>query len=134
MRTWKLEAALVAVILFGVVLATGGRPVEWLGALAVLVSFMHCQVGFRLSEAEEARVTARSELDAAARGDRVDCYRWLMRYHVGKEVLWCAYFSWLGAWSALVGVGVFLLYPVWRTWRGRRRGPCDRAPVMDGTV
>jgi hypothetical protein len=139
MRTWKKEALVVAMILAGVVVATGGKSVEWLGAVAVLLTFFHCQVGFRLSEAEDAREklwrTDRfrlAELDAALAPPlqpadhtphlaHVECHRWLTRYFLAKEVVWLTYFVWLGAWSALVGVGVFLVYPIWRRLHVKRR-------------
>lgn len=92
--------------------ATEAKPLEWIGSLAVLVTFMHAQVGFRLSEAEEKR-------DAKS----VHCYAWLRRYFIAKENLWFVYFSLLHAWSALVGVGVFLVYPAWRQFHLYRRGP-----------
>ena len=98
----------VAVIL-GLMLAATKRylmPVEWIGAVAVLLTFGHAQVANRLAE--------RAEIQA----DGVECYRWARRYWIGKEILWLIYFVMLGAYSALVGVGVFLLYPIWRVlWR-----------------
>ncbi len=50
----------------------------------------------------------------------VDCYRWSTRYLVGKEALWLAYFVLHRSWAALAGVGLFLVYPLWRRiWRGQ---------------
>lgn len=142
MKTWVVEAIFVAIVLAAVALLTGGKPVEWLGAAAVLATFLHCQVGFRLSEAEDRRAQLKREAQALSQRYEhaadppplaavqaadarylvhVECHRWLQRYHVGKEILWCTYFSWLGAWSALVGVGVFMLYPAWRHIHVSRR-------------
>lgn len=85
-----------------------GRAVEALGALGVLLSFLHAQVADRLAEAEGRRATP-----------AVECNRWLTRYFVGKELAWVAYFVATHCWSALIGCGVFLAYPLWRRWHRR---------------
>lgn len=106
-RTWQLEAIVVATTLAAVAIATGGRAVEWIGGAAVLLSFMHGQVADRLAEREAARATP-----------DVACHRLAARYFVGKEALWLAYFALHRSYAALVGVGLFLAYPVWRrVWR-----------------
>ncbi len=113
-KTWHIENVFVASVLVAVVLLTNkpwlevstfGRaiPVEWLGAVAVYLTFGHASVSFRLQEAEERR-----------QGREVECYRKAFWYFLGKEACWFCYFTLLGAWSALVGVFVFLLYPWWR--------------------
>lgn len=108
-RTWHGESAVVASVLIAVVLATGGAWIELLGAGAVLLSFMHASVADRLAEREAARGPS---------GVTVDCHRWNTRYLVGKESLWLIYFIAHGSWSALAGVGMFLVYPLWRKyWR-----------------
>ncbi|WP_438029010.1 hypothetical protein [Sorangium sp. So ce233] len=107
MRTWHVEHAVVVAVLSTVVLATGGALVEWVGAAAVYAGFGHASVSERLAEREAAR--ARPE---------VHCYAWAARYWVAKELLWLAYFVAHRSWSALVGCGVFLVYPLWRRyWR-----------------
>lgn len=109
-RTWMLELCLVGLVLGAVVLDTGGAPIEFLGAGAVLLSFAHAQVADRLAEMEHRREVA-----------QVSCHRWARRYLVAKELLWVGYFAARGSWSALAGCGLFLAYPVWRAWyRGRR--------------
>lgn len=118
LRTWHFEVALVALVLAATVMLTRGGAVEWLGAAAVLAGFAHAQVADRLAEAEAFR--ARGFNLMVGLEPSVDCYRWQTRYLVGKEVLWFAFFVAHRSWSALVGVGVFLLYPLWRRWyRGR---------------
>lgn len=108
---WQAEAAVVALVLAGVAILRGGW-LEWVGALAVLLSFMHGQIADRHGAAEAA---------AAARGDvRVACWRWSARYFIGKEIAWVVYFVAHRSWSALVGCGLFLLYPLWRRWYTRR--------------
>ena len=104
-RTWHVEAAFVGLVLATVVIATGREKlwVEWLAALAVWLTFQHASISFRLQEAEERRTVF-----------EVECHKKLKWYFLGKEACWFAYFTALGAWSALVGVFVFLLYPWWR--------------------
>jgi Flp pilus assembly protein TadB len=102
-RTWHIEAAVMAAVLLGTVLVAGGGWVEWVGAAAVWLSSRHMSVADRLREREERRPTS-----------DVECYRWLDRYWLSKEALWLVYFVALGAWSALAGVVLFLVYPYWR--------------------
>lgn len=83
-----------------------------LSSVAVYLSFQHMSVGARLEEAQE-----RSDVKLVA------CYRKLTRYLVAKEALWVAAFVALGAWTALAGVPLFLLYPAWRrAYRQARHG------------
>jgi len=114
MRTWHFEMIVVAGVLIAVVVWTGNQWLEWIGAAAVLCTFGHASVGFRMSEQVEhyERQTGQTV---------VTCYEWSTRYFVMKEALWFAYFALLGAYSALVGVFIFLLYPAWRrVWRRRK--------------
>jgi hypothetical protein len=113
--TWQFEILIVAHLLAVVWVLTGAKPVELLGAAAVVLTFAHAQVSDRMAEREARRVTP-----------DVHCYRWSLRYFVGKELLWLAYFAAHRSWSALVGVGVFLVYPLWRGWY-RRRWPLESA-------
>lgn len=109
-RTWMLEMTLVAFVLLVVVFLTGDGWLELVGAGAVLLSFGHAQVADRLAEREASRATV-----------SVDCHRWATRYLVGKETLWLLYFVAHRSWSALAGVGLFLVYPAWRRfWRARK--------------
>lgn len=106
--TWQIEAAFVFLVLLAVILIAGGRWVEYVGATAVFFSFMHAQVSDRMAE-EQSKMIDPS----------VECYRWSQRYFFIKEAMWLVYFVALNAWSALVGVGVFLLYPMWRKYYRR---------------
>lgn len=109
LRTWHIEALVVAIALIGVAVGTGGGALELLGAAAVLLTFGHAQVSERLAEREAAR-------DKPS----VDCHRWALKYFVGKEAVWFVYFVLHESWSALAGVILFLLYPLWRKyWRKR---------------
>lgn len=113
-RTWMLEALVAAAVLAVVAKATGGTLLQWLSALAVLLSFLHGQVAERMTERQAA----------AARPD-VPCWRWSRRYFLGKEAVWCLVFALSGAWPALAGVALFLAYPAWRrAWRARRPLAC----------
>lgn len=114
-RTWMVEAAVVATVMAAVAALTGGTAVQWLSAAAVLFSFMHAQVAERMAE-HQAR---------AVKPD-VECWRWSRRYFLGKELAWCAVFTLTKAWPALAGVAVFLAYPAWRRLhRSLQVGRCD---------
>lgn len=142
--------AVVAVILCVVAALTASAEnhySEWIGAVAVLLTFAHVQVADRLAETESTREMLRRDalcksqlyehaheklrppLHVVKAADErywlhVDCHHWARRYLVSKEICWLIYFVMLGAWSALVGVGVFLLYPVWRHYY-RKRYPLE---------
>lgn len=104
MRTWHVEMLVVAVAMASVAFF-GGGSIEWLGSVAVVLTFGHAQVASRLAEREASR----------PRPD-VACHAWNTRYLVGKELLWLLYFVLHHSWSALAGVGLFLAYPLWRRW------------------
>ncbi len=108
-KTYHVETAFVAVLLaVGVILSDGGY-IEWLGAFAVLLTFGHASVADRLAEVQAEKPVDQVE---------VSCFYKLKRYYYGKEILWLAYFVLLHAWSALIGVFVFMLYVPWRRlWR-----------------
>jgi hypothetical protein len=113
-RTWYAEAAVVALVLSTTVVASGGGWVEWVGAGAVQLSWHHAQISDRMAEREAMRVRP-----------AIECHRWSLRYFVGKEMLWVAYFTLHRTWSALAGCAIFLAYPMWRAaWR--RRHPLSR--------
>lgn len=104
MKTWKIEMGMVALILLTVnVLTHHLFSIELLAAGAVLLTFAHAQVADRLAEHEAQRCVP-----------EVDCFRRMWYYFIGKEMLWLLYFAMSHAYSALVGVFVFLAYPMWR--------------------
>lgn len=138
----------VALILVAVTIFSGKGWIEWIGALAVLLTFAHVQVADRLAEGEASREERAehwgmthellilpeghekrpTEDDVKQANDRlygyVECH-WKLKYFlVSKEICWLVYFVVLGAYSALVGVGVFLAYPVWRH-QYRKRKPLE---------
>jgi hypothetical protein len=111
--TYQIEFILVGTLLVLVVVLKGFSWVEMIGAGAVFFTFAHAKVANRLSEREEYR-------NKKGRDDKtiLPYYFKIKRYFYLKEVLWFAYFSLLGAWSALVGTVIFLLYQPWRNlWR-----------------
>lgn len=89
---------------------------ELIGSSAVLLTFGHAQIADRLAEAENQRIryAADSVYPTKEAKIKVECFRKLWWYYVGKEACWLAYFVYTHAYSALVGVFVFLAYPVWR--------------------
>lgn len=109
-KTWHGELLVVASVLAGVAIYRGAW-VEWLCAAAVLASFGHASVAERLRERDAQRVKP-----------EVECVQWTWRYFTAKEALWASYFIATGAYVALVGVAVFLAFPVWRGW-WRKRHP-----------
>lgn len=145
MKTWKLEAVLAGAALGTTAALTVGPEnfyATWITAGAVFLTFMHMQVADRLAEAEDRRVSLEREVrslsqryehaadkpplaDVQTAEDKlrvhVECYWKLKWFLVAKEILWLATFILLKAWPALVGVGLFLLYPVWRHYYRKRR-------------
>jgi hypothetical protein len=119
LKTWIAEFTVVWLVLIGVVAVTRGGLLEALGSLAVLAAFAHAQVAERMRELEALK----------AKPD-VHCHRWLTRYFLAKELLWCAYFVAHRSWAALAGVGVFLLYPLWREW-WRARHPLPKQLTLE---
>ena len=106
MKTWKIEMMVVTIILLLVNLLFNRLfSIEILSALAVILTFGHAQISTRLSE-QQSLVEQPS----------VECHRKLILYYIGKEVCWFWYFLISGSYSALVGVVVFLMYPLWRKY------------------
>jgi hypothetical protein len=111
--TWAWELLVVWAILSVAAWVGGASGLQWLSTAAVLLTFAHVQVATRLEEAEARRTRV-----------SVHCRRWLTRYLVAKESLWVVLFAVTGAWPAVAGCAVFLLYPSWRAlYRRHRPGP-----------
>lgn len=114
-KTWHVENGVVAAVLLGTWALTGFRGVELVGALAVFCGFCHASIVERMREREAARPVP-----------SVECHRLSTWFFLAKEAAWFFYFVAVGAWSALVGCGVFLAYPLWRKWwRGRHPLPAE---------
>jgi len=114
-RTWHVEAVFVAAALSLVAYLSGKGPIEWIGTAAVFTTWLHASVADRLAEGP------------AAERSGVECAWKLVPYYYTKEILWCVYFTWLGAWSALAGCALFIGYGLWR--KAWRRYQATSAPV-----
>ncbi len=115
--TWQYEAGFVAVILLSVSLLTTPSirsiftdtaslrafVIIWISAAAVFGSFLHAQIG-----------TYMAEDMSHAEEPLTDCYHKLGKYWVYKETLWFAVFILSGAYPAIAGNIVFMLFPIWR--------------------
>jgi hypothetical protein len=108
-RTHVIEYAVIAIVLVTVAIISKKGWVEWLGVLAVFLTFGHASIAERLREREALRHQARSPIE-------VSCYWKLPYYFYAKELVWLAYFILIGAWSAIAGVMVFLVYTPWRSY------------------
>lgn len=108
MKTWVYESIIVAIILICVTLVTSnGTLTEWIGAAAVFCAFNHAQISDRLAERQAIKVVP-----------DVKCYWKLIWFFITKEILWFTYFMLQHSYAALVGVILFILYPIWRKiWR-----------------
>lgn len=111
MRCWFIEAALVSIILSVSAILSGGKLTDWIGAAAVLLTFMHGQLSFDLQESQE-------QLPQAT----VPSFKWSGRLFIAKEALWLVTFMMLGAWPLFVATLIFAAYPAWRRWLRSRFG------------
>jgi len=115
-RTWHIEAGFVTSILVTSAAVQALPAGQWLGVAAVIVTFMSVQVSDRLEYSAQTLQEGGQEIV-------VHCYKWITRYLIAKEALWVAYFIYMGAWPALVGSGIFLLYKPWRRWLRKHHPP-----------
>ncbi|MFT5280654.1 MAG: putative membrane protein [Flavobacteriaceae bacterium] len=84
---------------------------DWIALCAVYFTFVHASIAERMYEAEEKNTKENKE-------NNVECFYKLKKAYYSKEILWLITFTLLSAWSALVGVFIFLLFPIWRkAWR-----------------
>jgi uncharacterized membrane protein YfcA len=98
-KTYHLEMLFVAVILSAVVIASGSGFIEWIGAIAVLLSFGYMTLNNRLHESQEQEDQGK-----------------LYYYYMSKEIFWLMYFVILGAYSGIVGIFIFICYHPWRNY------------------
>lgn len=103
MKTWHIELSVVAVVLITVTLLTNPDWVNWVTTLAILFTFNHAQIGDRLQERQAVRQVK-----------DVPCYYKLNKLFAAKEVLWIIAFLLMHNYAAIVGSGLFALYPYWR--------------------
>lgn len=120
MRTWHKEALFAATLLVSIAIIKN-QPIEWLGAVAVFLNFMHIQIAFRLQEAQARAIQQHPDQLAALESIKVECHWKAQYFFVAKEACWFAYFVFLQSWSALAGVLLFLIYPLWRKYHLARK-------------
>lgn len=111
---YHIEDVFVALVLIGATWGSGNSYIEWIGALAAFISYKHIVISFRLQEIiekEESENIDKEEASHLREAGRQS------KYFYGKESLWFLYFVLLGGWSGVISVIVFLLYPVWHTFR-----------------
>jgi hypothetical protein len=108
-RTAHIEMGFVGIILALVAIITRRGFVEWLGVAAVFLNFGYITIADRLREAEQARA---EKLEPVT----VECYWKLDYYYMLKEIFWLMYFAILGAYSAIIGIFLFLAYRPWRSY------------------
>ena len=107
MKTWKVEALVVAVVLFIQLFFTHFAIPEIICSFAVFFTFLHAQVADRMQERQ-----------AILESPDVHCHWKLNWYFTIKEFLWITFFLMNGAYAALSGAIVFFLYTFWRKyWR-----------------
>ena len=107
--TTALEASIVALSLSLIAYCSGGKLTDWLGSVAVFITFLHGQLSFEMEESQ-------SKLKEAA----VKNYHWSGRLFVTKELLWFATFALAGCWPLCAGCLLFASYPHWRAWMRAR--------------
>lgn len=106
-KTWYFENLFVSIVLLLTWFFTGHLWIELIGVIAVFCGFVCTSIGDRLAE-KQSQETKPS----------VNCFRLFWYFFLVKEISWLVYFSYKGAWSALIGCIVFILYPFWRKlWR-----------------
>jgi len=115
-HTWQWETIFVTAILLTIAILTGKKSVEFLGVAAVVFTFLHASVAERLEEAQRHYQKTMYPKDFLY---TVKCYDKLTKYLYAKEICWCFYFFFIGAYSALGGVFIFLFYPIWRKYYRR---------------
>lgn len=109
LRTYHFELTFTLLFLTCVAVLSNKGLVEWIGVLAVYFTFAHATVGDRLAEVQAKEHKEQGKAT-------IECYHKLSTYFYLKEICWFGYFVILGAWSAIAGVFLFLLYPLWRKW------------------
>ncbi|MCD5390142.1 MAG: hypothetical protein LR005_02050 [Candidatus Pacebacteria bacterium] len=109
LHVFHIEDIFVIVVLAITAFVLKGDYIEWFGVLAVYLTFKHDVIAFRLEAAEEDREEHGKPF--------IKSYKAQTQYFYAKEAVWLIYFLLFGAWSGLVGVIIFLLYPTWHDIR-----------------
>jgi hypothetical protein len=102
-KTWHFEVGIVAIILCTITFFFANNWTNWIATAAVIITFNHATICDRLQEKQSRMIRP-----------TVECYHKLHRLFVSKEILWIVFFIMTGSYSAIVGSGLFALYPLWR--------------------
>jgi len=97
------ELGLVLLVLVITALFSNKGLIEWLGVIGVILTFEYTLVATRLGENEKKGTK-----------EEKNYYGRLLFFYYFKEVIWLVYFIALGAFSAIIGVFIFLIYGWWR--------------------
>ena len=103
-----IETGFAILILCIVALISGKGWVEWVGVFGVALTFEYQVLSTYLREHSEA--LRRHHPDAAKNSISKEIQ---IIYYL-KECVWVLYFVFLGAYSALAGTVLFILYGIWR--------------------
>ncbi len=103
-----IETAVAAAILVATAIISGKGIVEWVGVLGVILTFEYQVLSTYLREHAEARKQKGHE----KKSDTI--YMEIQVLFYLKEVIWTAYFLALGAYSAIAGTIIFIIYGAWR--------------------
>lgn len=106
------EALIAAAALATIAYFSGGKLTDWLGSLAVFITFLHGQLSFDMEESQ-------GKMKNAA----VKNYYWSGRLFVTKELLWLTTFALAGCWPLCAGSLLFASYPHWRFSKREGRSP-----------
>lgn len=106
-RTYVIEYIVAWSALVITAIISDKAYIERIWVIAVFLTFCYIGITDRLQEREHLRQTNPTPSD---KKNLVECYYKLPRFYYGKEICWAIYFVYLGAWSALVWVAIFLLY------------------------
>ena len=106
-RTYHIEYAVAAIALIATAIISKKWFIEWIGVLAVFLTFCYIGIADRLQEREHLR---QKKNHPTNKHETVECYYKLPWFYYAKETCRTIYFVYLWARSALVWVGIFLLY------------------------
>lgn len=122
LKAHHVETIFAAAILSLTALISGKGWIEWIGVVGVTMTFEYQVLSTYLREHAEAKKRkGRSDGNA-------NLVREIQVLYYLKELVWIAYFMFLGAYSALVGTILFICYGIWRR-QYRKYFPIDNEIV-----
>lgn len=123
LRAHYIETGVVAVVLSAVAFISGKGIIEWVGVLGVICTFEYQVLSTYIREHAELRKKRNQSLESDLILKEVQVLYYL------KELIWIAYFIFLGAFSALAGTFIFIAFGVWRK-HYRKYVPIDDDDVI----